>query len=329
MNDIRWGIIGTGKIAHTFAEAINNCEGCKLTAVSSRNLQKAEDFAEKFDCERAFGSYLEMAECNDVDVVYIATPMSSHFRDSLICLGRGKNVLCEKSVTLDSQQLVKLLDAASEKGLFFMEAMWMKCQPAYLKAKEWIKSGRIGDVEYIKADFSNIVPFDAADRLFRADCGGGALLDLSVYPISLAEDILPDTISEVVSFAHIRGGIDLSDSIVLKTSEGSFADISAGFEIALSNNAVVVGSEGSIVFGNWFHCTGTVILYDQNRIEAERFDAPNVPNSYVYEVREVNRCIREKLTESPLVPHNSTVSVMKIMDECRKQWGLVFPTEAS
>ena len=180
MNEIRWGIIGTGKIAHTFAEAINNCEDCKLSAAASRTLQKAEAFAAKYGCDRAFGSYRELAECDDVDVVYIATPMSAHFHDALICLEHGKNVLCEKSVTLDSDQLRILLETAAANKLFFMEAMWMKCQPAYLKAKEWINSGRIGSVEYIKADFSNIVPFDAEDRLFRADCGGGALLDLFI-----------------------------------------------------------------------------------------------------------------------------------------------------
>lgn len=327
MDEIRWGIIGTGKIAHTFAEAINSCEGCRLTAVSSRSLQKAESFAAAYGCEMAFGSYLELAGHDGVDVVYIATPMSSHFNDAMLCLEHGKNVLCEKSVTLDSHQLEMLLDTAKKNKLFFMEAMWMKCQPSYLKAKEWINSGKIGRIEYIKADFSNIVTFDADDRLFRADCGGGALLDLSVYPITLAEDILPDEICEVVSFAHMREGVDLSDSILLKTNCGGYADISAGFEIALSNNAAVVGSEGSVIFGDWFHCTDTVILYDKYRVEAGRFVAPSVPNSYVYEVREVNRCIRENQLESALVPHRNTLNVMKIMDECRRQWGLKFPDE--
>ncbi len=168
---IRWGIIGTGRIAHTFAEALSGCEGAELYAVASRTVQKAADFAEKFGFLKSYGSYAELAQDENIDVVYIATPMHSHYHDAKLCLAHDKNVLCEKSVTLNFHQLEELLELAKKKNLFFMEAMWMKCRPAYQKVMEWLRTDRIGKVRYIKADFSNFVPYDANDRLFRADCG--------------------------------------------------------------------------------------------------------------------------------------------------------------
>lgn len=326
MSTVKWGIIGTGRIAHTFADALSECSGAELYAVASRTEEKARIFAEEHGCGLAFGSYQELAECGDIDIVYIATPMASHFGDSMLCLENGRNVLCEKSVTLNSHELGILLETAEKRGLLFMEAMWMKCQPAYLKAKEWVKNGRIGSVEYIKADFSNIVPFDSKDRLFRADCGGGALLDLSVYPITLAEDFLSSHIKSITSYAHLRDGIDLSNSIILKSGT-AYASINAGFEVALRNNAVISGSDGSIVFGDWFHCSGTVTLYDSNRREVETFNNPDNVSGYTYEITEADSCLAEKLTDSRLIPHSRTVNVMEIMDECRRQWGLVFPNE--
>ena len=184
MKNINWGVIGTGKIAHTFSSALAKTENAVFYAVASRSLDKAEKFAGEFGFSKAYGSYLQLAQDNDIDIIYIATPMASHFNDVMTCLENGKNVLCEKSATLNSSQLEKILTKAKEKNLFFMEAMWTKCRPVFLKIREWIKDDKIGDIKYIKADFSNNVRYNPDDRLFRADCGGGALLDLAVYPIS-------------------------------------------------------------------------------------------------------------------------------------------------
>ena len=157
---------------------------------------KLGNFAQEYGFSKAYGSYSELAQDNNIDIVYIATPMASHFNDVMLCLENGRNVLCEKSVTLNSEQLEKIITKAKEKNLFFMEAMWTKCRPVFLKTMEWVKNNRIGDIKYIKADFSNNVKYNPDDRLFRADCGGGALLDLAVYPLSFAEAFLgyPDEI---------------------------------------------------------------------------------------------------------------------------------------
>jgi len=326
MKTINWGIIGTGRIAYTFADALENTENVCLKAVASRSLEKAQDFAKKHGFQKAYGSYSELAQDADVDVVYIATPMASHYSDTLLCLNSGRNVLCEKSISLNSRQLYQMHDLAMNRKLFFMEAMWMKCRPVFLKAKEWVDSGKIGEIRYIKADFSNFVPFDSNDRLFRPDCGGGALLDLAVYPLTFSHAFLgvPD---EIISSANIRSGVDVSNSIMLRYKNGAFASLDSGFEVQLSNNAVIAGCKGIISFGNWFHCTDHVTLTDLCGNVLEDFTCENEVNGYEYEIREVQRCLSAGLLESPLVPYSGTCDVMRIMDECRRQWGLVFPGE--
>lgn len=326
MKKFKWGVIGTGKIAHTFAEDLKNNENAQLCGVASRSSEKAEAFAAKFGFEKSYGSYKEFAENSDAEIVYIATPMASHYDDAVLCLENGKNVLCEKSLTLNAHQTKELLALAKEKNLFFMEAMWMKCRPVYRKMKEWVASGAIGDIEYIKADFSNYIPYDPEDRLFRADCGGGCLLDLGIYPLTLAHDLLgkPD---EMISSAHMRYGVDMSNSLLLRYKNGAFVSADNGFELQLSNNAVISGSNGYIILGNWFHCTCEGSLFDKDGKELERYIHPDAVNGYEYEIDEVHGCLERGAKESTLVPHSGTIAVMEIMDELRSQWGMKFPNE--
>lgn len=326
MDKIKWGIIGTGKIAHTFAEALKGTADAQLYAVASRTLEKAKAFADESGFEKAYGSYRELAEDSDVDVVYIATPMASHYGDSMLCIENGRNVLCEKSLALNTKQTEEILAFAKEKNVFFMEAMWMKCRPVFLKVLEWINSGKIGKPQFIKADFSNYIPYNKDDRLFRADCGGGALLDLGVYPLTFAEAIF-GTPDEVISGAQLSKGVDINNSILLKYKDGRFVSADNGFQLQLSNNALVSGTDGFITMGNWFHCTSESVLFNREAEVVEKFVCEPEINGYEYEIREVHDCLRKGLKESPLVPHADTVRVMKIMDECRKQWGMRFPEE--
>lgn len=321
MKKIRWGIIGTGHIAHKFAAALKMCGDCELKAAASRSYDKAENFAAEFGFEKAYGSYSELSLDSEIDCVYVATPMASHFNDVMLCLENGRNVLCEKTVAMNMSELEKMHETAKANGLFFMEAMWMKCRPVYLKAIEWVKTGRIGDVRLVKADFSNKVPYDPESRLFRKDCGGGALLDLAVYPITLALDVLGNDPEEVITAANIgKDGVDLSNSIILKYSSGKYASLYSGFEMPLSNNAMISGTDGIIIFGNYFHCTDEVVLYDRNCSEVERFSVHDEVNGYEYEIREANRCIASGMTESKLVPYSGTAASMKIIDTCREKW---------
>lgn len=328
MEKIRWGILGTGRIARSFSEAINGCDDAEAYAAASRSEKKAEAFAKDFGYKKYYGSYEQLAADPDIDIIYIATPMSSHYDDVMMCLRRDKPVLCEKSVSVNARQLDDMITLAHEKKLFFMEAMWMKCRPAFLKARELVRSGKIGSVTCVKADFCNDVPYDENDRLFRPDCGGGALLDLGVYVITFAADFLGYYPREIISGARIgAGGVDFGNSVMLKYDGAAYAELSTGFDFTCRNNATVYGTEGSVRFGDYFFCTNEISLCDKYGNVTEKFTFKNEINGYEYELREAQRCLREGLAESPLVPHSETAAVMDIMDECRRSWGLRYPFE--
>lgn len=327
MDKIKWGIIGTGRIAVLFAEALAGTADAELYAVASRTKDKAEDFAAKYGFEKAYGSYRELAEDGGVDIVYIATPMSSHYGDAKLCLENGKNVLCEKTLTLNTSQSEEIISLAKERGLFFMEAMWMKFRPTFLKALEWVRSGAIGKLQYVKADFCNFMPYNPEDRTFRADCGGGALLDLGVYPITFAAHFLGYEPKEIVSAAHIGvEGVDMSNTVLLKY-DGCFASLNSSFEVQCRNKALISGEKGSIIIGDWFHCSSEAELFDIYGNSLERSVIPVDVNGYEYEIYESHRCLREGLLESELCTHAETLAVMRIMDECRRQWGMTYEGE--
>ncbi|MBQ8724053.1 MAG: Gfo/Idh/MocA family oxidoreductase [Oscillospiraceae bacterium] len=324
---IRWGICSTGKIAETFAAALNSVDESICAAVSSRSLERAESFASKYGFEKAFGSLEEMLSDGNIDIVYIASPMACHYEHAKTAILAGVNVLCEKSVTLNCEQLHELLALAKTKRVFFMEAMWMKCRPSFLKAMEWIKDGGIGNVQMVKADFCNSVTFDENDRLFKPDLGGGCLLDLAVYPFTLAEAVFGGKPDNITSKARMgKTGVDFDMAAILEYESG-FAAVTAGFDAQCGNNAAIIGDRGHIELGNWFMCTCDAVLFDENNAVVENFHQDNLCNGYEYEIMEANRCLSAGLPESPLVPHAGTVSVMEMMDECRKQWKIRFPEE--
>lgn len=322
-----WGILATGKIARTFAKAVNSVKDAKLYACASRSAEKAKSFAAEFGAEKAYGSYEELAADPNIDIIYVASPMSCHYEHVMLCFEHGKNVLCEKSITLNASQFAELAGIAGAKKLFFMEAMWTKCLPAFLKAKEWFLQGKIGEIKAIRADFSNPVEFDPDDRLFRPDLGGGALLDLGVYPITFVTAFLGFEPSEIFSAENMGGlGVDMDETVIMKYGN-AYASIVSGFDIENENRAVIVGDEGRIAFDPWFFCTDTVRLYDKENRLAEESVTPHLCNGYEYEIIEAQRCLSDGLIESPLNPLSDTLNVMKIMDGLRRDWGFCYPEE--
>lgn len=322
-----WGIMATGKIAHTFAKAVNFTDGARLYACASRSAEKAAEFGAQYGAEKCYGSYEELAADENIDVIYIATPMNCHYENVKLCFEHGKNVLCEKSVTINSTQLRELIEIAREKNLFFMEAMWTKCLPAFRKAKEWVAEGKIGTIKAIRADFSNAVDFDENDRLFRPELGGGALLDLSVYPLSFITSFLgfePKKISSAVNIDKL--GVDMDEAVIMQY-ENAYASFVSGFDIDNENRAVIVGTEGRIAFNPWFFCTDTVRLYDRNNKLAEEYIAPHLCNGYEFEIMEVQKCLADGLRESRLHPLSDTLAIMEIMDGLRKEWNFRYPEE--
>lgn len=322
-----WGILATGKIAHTFAKAINSVSDAKLYAVASRNTEKAEAFGKLYGAEKCYGSYEELAADENIDIIYIASPMACHYENAKLCLNSGKNVLCEKSITLNEPQLQELIALAREKKVFFMEAMWMKCLPAFLKAKEWFENGRIGEIKAIRADFSNVCEFDENDRLFRPELGGGALLDLGVYTITFTTAFLGFEPKKITSSVNLGGlGVDMDEAIIMQY-DNAYSSMVVGFDIPNENRAVIVGTEGMIAFNPWFFCTDSVYLYDKNNRLIEEAHIPHPCNGYEYEIIEAQECMADGLYESRLNPLSDTVGVMKIMDSLRKDWGFKYDEE--
>jgi predicted dehydrogenase len=324
-----WGIMATGGIANTFAKAVNYVKDANLYAAASRSLDKAESFAKEYGVEKAYGSYEELVQDEKVDIIYIATPMNCHYENVKLCLEYGKNVLCEKAITINAVQLKELIELAREKDLFFMEAMWTKCLPAFRKAKEWVAEGRIGVIQMIKADFSNQVPYQEDSRLFRKDLGGGALLDLGVYPISMATYFLGTKPKQIVSNARIgQSEVDFDCGIMLQY-EDAFAMLTCGFDIPCQNNATIVGSKGTISFGDWFFTSTEVKLYNNKFELLEEVSVPHECNGYEYEIMEAHRSLDNNQKESTIIPLSDTLDIMKIMDQCRKDWGFQYPEEES
>ncbi|HBY71013.1 MAG TPA: dehydrogenase [Lachnospiraceae bacterium] len=327
MRTIRWGIIGTGKIASTFAAALKSMEHTELAAVASRNLTRAEEFAERFQIKKAYGSYEELAEDPEIDVVYIATPHTEHKANSALCITNKKAVLCEKPLTINHMETEYLISLAKEHDVFLMEAMWTKFLPVTAVVKSWIAEKKIGELRHIRASFGYYSEFDRSSRIYNPDTAGGALLDVGVYPITYAVYLLNELPEQVVSSAVIgRSHVDEQNVISLRFPGGILADISSAVSADTGDDAIIAGDRGRI-FVPTFWKADKVERYDTNGQLVETYYLPHKKNGYEYEAEEVNRCLREGRTESNIHPLSSTLDVMKIMDQIRNQWGLKYPQE--
>ena len=322
---VRWGILGTGNIAQQFARGLAALPDAQLVGVGSRTLETAQTFAATFGAAHAHGSYEALAEDPDIDVVYIATPHTLHAENSLLCLEAGKAVLCEKPFTLDTVQAQAVIDSAKDKKLLVVEAMWTRFFPLFKTLRDLVREGRIGEPRLLQADFGISVPV-AQNRLFDPALGGGALLDVGVYPVSLASYLL-GTPTAVSSRAHLgETGVDEQNAIILEHQSGALAVLSSAIRAETPQAAVVMGTTGSIrVCAPWWQPT-KMILTDKNG--EETFSSPLPHNGYAYEAAEVMRCLREGLLESPLMPLGETLSIMHTLDTCRAQWGLRYPGES-
>ncbi|WP_462409438.1 Gfo/Idh/MocA family protein [Neobacillus sp. Marseille-QA0830] len=321
---LKWGIIGPGSIAKKLAEAINGSEGSELYSVASRSLDRARAFSEEFPVEKIYGTYEELIEDPAVDVVYIANLHPQHFEPAKLALETGKAVLCEKPLTINANQAEELLSIASKKNVFFMEAMWMKFNPVLNKLKELINEGSIGRVEKIEADFSVEFTSDSNRRL--PEFGGGALLDLGICPITFANWMVGRTPDSITSDCILAStGVDGVDSVTFEWSTGEKAELSFGMERLGSISAKVIGTDGYIEVFPPFHCPQVMNLHNAQGVK--EISIPFRVNGYEYEVEEVMRCLDRGLSESPIMPLHETLETMKLMDQLRLEWGVVYPCD--
>ena len=319
------GIIGAGWIAEKMAEALAPLEDYCVHAIASRSLEKAEEFAGRWNIAKAYGSYEELVADDEINLVYIATPHSHHFQHAMLALEHGRNVLVEKAFTANAQEAEILIRTAHEKGLFITEAIWTRYMPLSHKVKEVMESGIIGEPRVLTATLCYMMEFK--ERIVRADLCGGALLDLGVYALNFARMYFGTDIVRTVTNVHLGPtGMDMHESISLSFADGKMANLQAGVLCLNDRQGIISGTEGYIRVDN-INCPEVVEVW-RNYELAARYEKPaNMVNGYEYQVFECRRCIEEGLQESPMMPHEETLSIMKQMDVLRQEWGVRYPMD--
>ena len=324
---IKWGVISTGHISNKFATALSILPEAELAAVASRNLETAREFAEKFNISKAYGSYEALANDPEIDVIYIGTPHTFHLENSVMCMRKGKAVLCEKAFTINAAEAREMVRVAREENVFLMEAMIPRHIPLMKKVLEWIYEGHIGEVRMVKASRCARRDFPPEARQLNPELGGGALLDVGVYVISFASMIFQKPPIEVVGLGHIGElGSDEQGIAVLKYDKGELADLSFALQTEAVNEAYILGTDGFIKVHEVFAVPSKASLFI-DRKEVEVIEEPIIGNALNYEAEEVMRCLRLGLKESPYMPLDESVQIMEIMDKIRKPWGLVYSND--
>ncbi len=321
----RWGILGAGGIAHKFATGLTVLPDAQLIAVGSRTQQNADQFADQFNIPQRHASYEALANDPEVDAIYVATPHPFHKENSILCLNAGKAVLCEKPFTINTAESEAVIQVAREKKLFLMEAMWTRFLPAIVKAHELIASGAIGEVRMLNADFGFRTSVNEDGRLFNLALGGGALLDVGIYPLSLASSLFGSP-TQIVSAADIgTTGVDEQAAMVLKYAEGQLALLSTATRTNTAHEALIYGTDGSIRIPDWWHAQQVILT--TNGKPPQVFDVPHDGNGYGHEAAEVARCVRAGKLESDTMSLDETLAIMRTMDTIRSQWGLRYPSD--
>ena len=323
MKKYNWGIIGLGNIAGKFASALNSTTRGKLYAVASRTNEKAHFFSEKFGASRYYDSYEKLIEDDKIDIVYIATPHNLHYPIAKKCLESGRNVLCEKPITINSRQFEELRELSGRKRLFYMDALWTRFMPKIEKTLEYINSDKLGDIHYIRADFGIDPVLHPEGRLLNPALGGGSILDIGIYPVFLSLLILgyPEEIK--VSAVKSDTGVDVSCGIILKYKNGAIADLFSTFLAKTETSAEIAGTNGRIILHRQFFGPGDMTFINNDATEI-RHSFPAISNGYEYEAEEVMDCLDRKLLESPRLPLSFTSQLMKLLDEIRSGADVVY-----
>ncbi|KAF2899961.1 hypothetical protein ILUMI_06228 [Ignelater luminosus] len=327
---LKWGIAGAGKISTQFVKAVSILpdEEHQVVAVAAQNLERAQQFAKDFNIERAYGSYKDLSEDKNIDIVYVGNLNTQHLQVSKLMLEHGKHVLCEKPLTLNEKQTTELIKLAEEKQLFLMEAIWSRCFPAYEELKKIVNSGAIGEILHVKVSFGRKFPH--IERLASKELGGGTLLDLGIYTLQFAQFIFggaePDHVHATGSLNE--NGVDECVCAILSYPNGKLACISTEARVELSNEGVIYGTKGMITVPR-FWCPTTLIT-PNGTMDFELPDTKNVQfkNFYsvgmAYEVQEVGRCVKAGFLESPKITHKETLQLARLMDKVRQEIGVVF-----
>ncbi len=327
---IRWGILGTGQIARAFAQGLRDVPDAALVAVASRQLETAQAFANAFAARpgsvEAHASYAALADNPEVDAVYIATPHNLHADNALMCLHAGKAVLCEKPFTINRRQAREVVDVARHKKLFLMEAMWTRFLPAVRETRRLLDRSEIGQPRQLLADFGFCAEFDPHSRLFARELGGGALLDIGIYPLSIAAYLLGPVQEAQAHAVLAETGVDAQTAFSLRHRNGALSSCLCSITAGTPSRLIVSGSKGRIELHTPFFMSQALTIVN-NDGASRTISLPFLGNGYTHEAIEVGRCLRSDSTESPLMTLEESLDLMGWLDRMRAQCGVRYPND--
>jgi predicted dehydrogenase len=324
MRIYKWGILGTGFIARKMAEALPFVPQSKLYAVASRSIVKATEFAREYRVEKSFGSYEDLVNDPQVDIVYVATPHNLHYENTIMSLDHGKHVLCEKPFAVNGREVRGMIAKAREKNRFLMEALWSRFLPNIIRAKEIIDSGKIGKIKLLKADFGLNIPFNPNHRLYNKKLIGGSLLDLGIYPLFLSL-LLMGKPGKIKALAGIGAtGVDYNCSFTLGYDDNRLAVLYSSVVAQTEIVASVYGEKGNLVFDPWWYMPVPFKIITPEGKE-QRVPVKFEGNGYNYEAAALIRCLEQGKIQSDMMSWDDSLLLIDTLDAIRKEIRLVYP----
>ncbi|WP_299079424.1 Gfo/Idh/MocA family oxidoreductase [uncultured Paraglaciecola sp.] len=326
MQSFNWGVLGPGSIAHTFAKAIAPSKKGKITAVASRSLQRATDFAKRYAIEKTYSDYKQMLADPNIDIIYIATPHNFHYQQAKMCLEAGKHVLVEKPCTVNAAQMQALVALSKCKKLLLQEALWSRFMPCLSQLRQVLKEGLIGQIQYIQSDIGFAFQSRKESRLHQAELAGGSLLDLGIYSISVSQFLLeehPDSINAIGQLTEQQ--VDGHVLANMHYASGRYAQFTCSMLSQTSNTMGIVGTEGHVYLPACFWDTDLALIYKDNEL-IQNIEIPHPVNGFEYQIEQSMQCIEQNKQCSDMMSHKDSIGVMEVMDDIRKQIGVRYPT---
>ena len=322
---LKVGILGAGHIAQKMATPLMGMKEAELYAVAARELSRAEQFADEFHAQKAYGNYEALADDPDIDLIYIATPHSHHFGPARMCLLKGKPVLCEKAFTANAREAEELIRIAQEKQVFLAEAIWTRYMPFSRTIRELTESGIIGKPMMLTASLG--YPIAHKERIVRLELCGGALYDLGVYPINFALMTFGNDLEKITSTCmKNEAGVDMQNSITFTYRDGRMAVMQTTAFCASDRQGIISGDKGYLVIDN-INNPQQAVVYNTDHQETGRYTCPPQITGFEYQVLEAAEAIRQGAIEPASMPHAETLRVMRMLDSLRKEWGIRFPMD--
>ncbi len=329
MKKIRWGILSTGNVANSFVKDIKHVPDAEVIAVGSRNQETADTFGQKYNIPHCYSSYEALANDPDVDVIYIATPHVFHAENSILCMEAGKAVLCEKAFCINAGEAEKMILSARENNVFLMEALVTRHFPVIHQVLNWIKDGLIGEVRLVQANRCVREEFTLESRVVNPELGGGSLLDLGIYVIGFSSMIFGQPPQKATGFGFIGDyGSDEQGASILEYDNGALAILTFALRTDTVNEAYIYGTKGYIKLPDLFAVPHKASLHIKGQPEI-KFEKTIIGNGLHYQVKEVHRCLRESLLESPRMPLEESLQIMETMDAIRSSWDLTYPNDSN